>query len=71
MYFVYSNPLNFPYPPPLPPPLSLSQDSIRTVIIKEEGLEALADPDESQQDDDNDPDYQVDLTRLFCFDLLV
>lgn len=52
---------------------SLSQDSVgATVVIKEEGLEAFADlasPDsghyqeDAGQDDENDPDYQVDMIK--------
>ncbi|XP_008302107.1 uncharacterized protein LOC103373879 [Stegastes partitus] len=47
------------------------EDSIQPVIIKEEGLEGLADQassdsgpyrDEPGQDDDDDPDYQVGFT---------
>lgn len=60
--------------------LSSSQDSVQPVIIKEEGLEALADQassdsgqyrDDPGQDDGDDPDYQVDFMDpsfiFFCF----
>jgi len=49
---------------------TFSQDCVHPVIIKEEGLEALADQmssdsgphrDHPDQDDDDDPDYQVDF----------
>ena len=52
--------------------LSSSQDNIQSVIIKEEGLEALADQassdsgqyrDDRGQDDGDDPDYQVNFTN--------
>lgn len=48
--------------------LLFSQDSGQLVIIKEEGLEVLSDScqngDDLVQDDDEDPDYQVDLTDI-------
>ena len=58
----------------------VSQDSIQTMIIKEEGLEAFPDQaspesvpyaDDLGLDNDNDPDYQVDLTYCLFFHFIL